>query len=552
MKIHHYCLLILTSLINAQNSKQVDFKLYQRNLIGFYFAKDFSSKQILDDIAIVENSLKTVEGFGGRKLQEAIKVYIYKSVEQKVLTTKNSNRTHFDLGSKIIYTSSNSYSFLKEDDGYKILLIKLLLGNSKYRFLEEGLATYLTPHWQGRGYQYWLTKFARAAYPISTSDLFNSKTYLEHSPYIRKTYAAFYVAQLLKKYGKAKFLNYYLNGSIPQIDFSVLKQSEVEPTLSKQKLPFLKGFNFAHEGYGVYNGYLGHLIMPALKELKSTKANTVAIVPYTYMPNPAQPYGLNIPKRIGSETDESIIHSLVKAKFLSLKTLLKPQIWLSGSWPGEINMTNEADWELFLSKYERWILHYAFLAARYDVDLLSLGVEMHKVTAQHPSFWRDLATKVRFIYSGKITYSANWYREFEEVQFWDVLDYASINCYYPLSQDDEPSKTDLKQRFEAVFDKIDQVAKRYHKPLLFTEIGFRSSSKPWKSPHSSPQGNAYRPDQQALCYEAICEVLKTKDYGGIYWWKWPSFLEYARRRPLSFTPYGKPAASVIEDYFKTP
>lgn len=550
MKLFKYLLLILVSFISAQDFKQVNFELYKRGLISFYFPKNFDSEQVLKDIATFESNLEKLEKFSGRTLQESIEVYIFKSIESKTLSTKNANRTHFNLSSKTIYASSNGYSFLEEDDGYKTLLLKLLLGNSKYLFLEEGLATYLTPKWQGRGYRYWFDKFVGAAYPISRADLFNSQIYAQHSTYIRKTYAAFYVARLLQVHGKTKFLKYYTSSQIPSIAFSFQKQpSPRRPKVSKN-LPFLKGFNFAHEGYSVYNGYLGHLIIPALKHLKSLNINTVAIVPYTYMPNPAQPRGLNIPKRIGSETDESIIHSLVKAKFLGLLTLLKPQIWLSGSWSGEINMTNEKDWKLFLDKYERWILHYAFLAARYDVDLLSLGVEMHRVTQQYPAFWRQLAAKVRQIYDGKITYSANWYQEFEGIRFWEALDYISINCYYPLSQDNQPTKADLKHTFETVFNKLDQVSKQYRKPLLFTEMGFRSSAMPWKAPHSSPQTNTYRPDHQALCYEAICEVLKTKTYAGVYWWKWPSFLNYAHYRPLSFTPYGKPAEAIIRNYFK--
>ena len=550
MKVHYYCLLILVSLIKAQDFKQTTFQLHKRGLINFYFPKNFASEQISKDIATFESSLETIEKFSGRKLQKSIKVYIFESVERKTLRTKSSRRSHFDLSYRIIWTSSNNYNFLEEDESYKTLLIKLLLGDSKYVFLEEGLATYLTPKWQGRGYKYWLDKFTRAAYPISSADLFNAKTYAQHSPYVRKTYAAFYVAQLLKRDGKIRFLDYYTNGQIPQVKFSLQKTPESVSPKSSKKLPFLKGFNFAHEGYSVYNGYLGHLILPALKELKALNTNTIAVVPYTYMPNPSQPRGLNIPTRIGSETDESIIHSLVKAKFLGLFTLLKPQIWLSGSWPGEINMTTETDWKLFFAKYERWILHYAFLAARYNVDLLSLGVEMHKVTEQYPAFWRQLAAKVRVIYGGKITYSANWYQEFEGVRFWDALDYISINCYYPLSKEDQPTKADLKERFETVFNKLDQIAKQHNKPLLFTEIGFRSSEMPWKSPHSSPQISTFSAAHQALCYEAVCEVLKTKSYAGIYWWKWPSFLDYARRRPLSFTPYGKPAATIVENYFR--
>ena len=550
-----YLLLIVASLtINAQSFDKLEFELHNRGLINFYFSKQIDKHQILKDINSFQKSLKNLELFTGHKLQESIRVYIFKSVERKTLNTKNINRSHFNLDSKVIYTSSNEYSFLEHDASSKILILRLLIGTPRYVFLEEGLVTYLTPQWEGKGYRYWVAKFVRACYPISESDCFDAKTYLKHSPYIRKAFAALYVAQLLQRYRKADFLRFYRSSTIPRLKFSsssFLDSNSLESQSKRAKpLPFLKGFNFAHEGYSVYNGYLGHLIIPALKALQTLHVNTVAIVPYTYMPSPFKSQGLNIPKRLGSETDETVIYSLHRSKLLGFMTLLKPQIWLSGSWTGEIAMTNNHDWQIFLDKYERWILHYAFLAARYKVDVFSLGVEMTKVSMAYPAFWTKLAAKVRFIYDGKITYSANWYQEFEAIKFWQDLDYVSINAYYPLSQDNNPTKLDLKQAFETIFTKLDQVAKRHQKPLLFTEIGFRSSEAPWKSPHSSPQSSNYRPDHQVLCYEVVCEVLKNKTYAGIYWWKWPSFLDYAQQHPLSFTPCGKEAENIIKNYFK--
>ncbi len=544
---------------NLKIEQKIDFDKLIYRFEGYFENKEIERIKTFFEKSLI-NTIDFIQNFTQKKIEQNLTIVIYESIEKKTLKTKNPQSNHFDFKTKTFYTTSNAYTLLKEEEGIQSLFLKLLLEKPYYKSFEEGLATYLTPNWQAEGFYFWAKQFIEADYPFSFKILLNDALYLAHSDYIRKSYAALWVAYLIEQYGKTTFLTYYSQNQPFEefFDFkyilknyrSAKNQNHINKNLIK-KLPFLKGFNFAHEGYQVYNGYMGHLILPSLDRLKNLNVNTIAIVPYTYMANPEKPTPLKIPKEPGAENDQSVLFTNFMAKEKGFITMLKPQIWLRNSWPGDIEMKSSEDWKTFFDYYRRWILHYAFISQKHEIDLFCIGVEMTKVAVEHPDFWRKLIKDVQKIYKGKITYAANWYKAFEYVEFWNMLDYVSINFYFPLSQEANPTKTTLKKNFIKYYANLQIIAQRYKKPLLFTEIGFRSSETPWINPHAVPKNGLYSPDNQSLCYETVLEVLQEQNnYAGIYWWKWPSYLEYSQHRLLSFTPCQKPAEKIISEAFK--
>ncbi|MCO6480220.1 MAG: hypothetical protein J5I94_26510, partial [Phaeodactylibacter sp.] len=317
-------------------------------------------------------------------------------------------------------------------------------------------------------------------------------------------------------------------------------------------LPYLKGFNFAHEGYAIYNGYGSGLAAEALRKMQELGVNAVAIVPYSYMRNPQAPTPLPFMTRAGAETDEGVARDAFLARQLGMKTVLKPQIWLGGgSWPGDVEMQSEEGWKQFFDYYYRWMRHYALLAEMNEMDMLCIGVEFAKATLQREQDWRALIGRLRGIYSGPITYSANWGKEFENFPFWDALDYIGLNCYYPLSPDENPGDAELSAAFHRVLHLAERVSKRYRKPLLFTEIGFTSTPTPWISPHKDGDGSPYQGQAQQRCYRIVLEKLQaeTEWCRGILWWKYPSYLGDGGPGHTGFTPNGKPAEAMVREWF---
>ena len=78
--------------------------------------------------------------------------------------------------------------------------------------------------------------------------------------------------------------------------------------------------------------------------------------------------------------------------------------------------------------------HHAELAARIQADIFCVGTELSKLSV-YDAEWRRIIRDVRKIYKGPLTYAAVQGPEFENLRFWDALDYIGLNNYYPLPDD---------------------------------------------------------------------------------------------------------------------
>jgi hypothetical protein len=194
--------------------------------------------------------------------------------------------------------------------------------------------------------------------------------------------------------------------------------------------------------------------------------------------------------------------------------------------------------------------HYALLAEMYDIDILCVGVEMSKTTQSQEGRWRDLIRALRTVYRGRMTYAANWGTEFESISIWADLDYIGMNCYYPLSDSKDASDADLAQGIDAALSRLDDVGARFGKPVIITEVGFTSMEAPWVAPYERRRNAPADVEAQARCYELFFQGLTGREHcAGVYWWKWPSFLEYGGPRHTGFTPNGKPAEEVVRRWY---
>ncbi|NJC25020.1 glycoside hydrolase family 113 [Neolewinella antarctica] len=329
------------------------------------------------------------------------------------------------------------------------------------------------------------------------------------------------------------------------------------PALVRRPLPSgkLAGMTFAHEGYRVHNGYGGGKVGASLDSLVTGSVSAVAVVPYTFQRAAGQPKPFFIPANAGSENDAATTHSIRQARRRGLYVLLKPQIWVGGdSWPGDIDFTEERDWADWFDYYEYWILHYALLAEREKVEGLCLGTELVEATLKHPDRWRAIIAKVRKVYSGHLTYAANWGEEFERLTFWDDLDVIGLNSYYPLSKLANPSDEQLRAGARQWLDVATTIAKKHQKPLWLTEVGFRSVTSAWVNPHAEAADRPASAATQLRCYQALLtEVRATPELTGMFVWKWPSYLGYEGGRNTSatgFTPGGKPAFDELGRFYK--
>ncbi len=510
---------------------------------------------------LMEASIKRMETFfDNSQALSKVEVHLYKSAEEKGLLLGNTQQAHVDFDNRtshFIYNDKYANNFLQAEN---VLFLRDLIGETNLTWLEQGLSIFFTKHWQREGYQYWAARLTESQNALPLAHFFDIDIMDYESPIIKDCMSAALVSFLIEQWGQETFISKYPNWNPSNRELEKMEMAwqaylqklvqQYPKNVRKQKAsPYLKGFNFAHEGYSIYNGYLSNLATKSLEKQASMGANAIAIVPYTGMRDPKKPVPLRISRHAGSENIQGIIHSAYEAKQLGMSSMLKPQIWLRGSWPGDIKMDTQAEWDTFFEYYHRWIRHFALIAEIHEIEMFCIGVEFSHATLAQEEKWRDIFKSIRGLYQGKLTYAANWGYEFEQVQFWDELDFIGLNCYYPLSKSDKPSNRDLKENFDRIKDKIRKVSVEHNKPIVFTEIGFRSEEMPWKNPHAE-EDRAFSAEDQARCYEVIFEGIQDESWcKGILWWKFPSYLDYRGIENNSFTPNNKKAEKIVRKWF---
>ena len=492
-----------------------------------------------------------------------INYHFYPSVENKGLQKSNMNEASTDMETNSIEVVMNDNFKGSYQHPENKLLFRSTLGKPYLLALEEGLSIHFTEKWQNKGYNFWTKKLFLSDNLPPLKELISNEWFEKESHLVMGAMAGTFVDFLIDKFGKNGFLDHYniweykdfetLENEWNTYLASKFKEDDKRALAPKiTKMSYLKGFNFAHEGYRVYNGYGSQLAKESLQRLSDIGTNAIALVPYSFMRNPNKPSYIPVHYGAGGENDQAVLFSHFEAKKMRMHTMLKPQIWLGRSWPGEVEMKNEKDWTAFFDYYYRWVRHYALLAEINGVGSYCIGVEFAKATLAKEQEWRSLIKKLRGIYSGPLTYAANWGEEFEQLKFWDELDFIGLNCYYPLSKNDKPSKRELSKSFNQVMDKIELVCKKYNKPLIFTEIGFRSVEGTWKNPHEEANGRSFNDAHQNLCYEVVLEGIQNKKWcNGILWWKWPSYISYRGQQNTGFSPNLKQTENIINKYFKT-
>lgn len=288
----------------------------------------------------------------------------------------------------------------------------------------------------------------------------------------------------------------------------------------------------------------------SLEKLVSIGAEYIALCPTFYQ----ERHDSTVIKRTDqTPSDKSLFHAIKKAHELGLKIMLKPHLDLIDNydgtyWRADIGFFNEQDWQKWFREYEKFITHYADMAERLGVEIFCVGTEL-SFAAQRASDWQNLIDEIRKIYCGKLTYAANW-DDFKNVKFWKNLDYAGIDAYFPLTYKISPSVEDLKIGWEKWKQEIAEWHTLINKPVIFTEIGYASSSSaphsPWKSGET---GNADM-GTQAKCYKAFFETIWNEPWlRGVYWWKWDAFTQAGGKNNRHFTPQNKPAQNIIKENY---
>src|SRR5580658_2063701 len=356
-----------------------------------------------------------------------------------------------------------------------------------------------------------------------------------------------------------------------------------KPALAQINSLSFKGFNYV----SYYNG--GYANADSLPALAGTGTNAVAL---------AFEYGIDVNNSAVyadanyTESQSVIAATIAEANSRGMSVMVRPLLdfldptkigsYSVGDWRSTYNPTNVA---AFFASYKTMIVSVAQMAQANGATGLSIGVELDQLTGPaYLSYWTDIITSVRAVFSGKLTYSSDWDDNISpwqgqhgltagtgnlttQVSFWSQLDDLGIDCYAPLSDAANPTLANLIAGWastpsdptslsvtgnQSLISYFGSVATQAGKPLLFTEIGYESANDAAKQP-SGTSTNVYDPALQASLYSAFFEAWQQNGNNalvGVYFWNWdPNASEVGPGNGPNFSPQGQPAQTVVTANF---
>jgi hypothetical protein len=226
--------------------------------------------------------------------------------------------------------------------------------------------------------------------------------------------------------------------------------------------------------------------------------------------------------------------------------MLKPHVDVADdSWRGHITPENTAAW---FRAYTDFIIHYAKIADAYGVEMLAIGTELKSVSGNdYRSEWDYVISRIREVYSGILTYAANW-DNYSNVCFWDRLDLLGIDAYVPVSSERNPSLEELVSGWSRWVEEVSTFQKSVRKDVIFTEIGYRSTDYAARDPWDYHEQRPINQALQARCYQAVMEAFREKSwFKGVFFWNWLPRKDAGGKFNTDFTPQHKLAEDIFRE-----
>ncbi|MEL6675366.1 MAG: hypothetical protein AAFR61_24365, partial [Bacteroidota bacterium] len=211
-----------------------------------------------------------------------------------------------------------------------------------------------------------------------------------------------------------------------------------------------------------------------MQAVKEANANWISVMPYAYGRKNSPEIRHNTAWQWWGEKTVGTIQTIKYAQEKKLKVMMKPHVWVQGDgWCGEFKLHNEEDWQAWEKAYEAYILPLAREAEKLGVEAFCIGTEYRLAVRERKAYWRSLIAKIRKVYSGQLTYAANW-DNYQRVAFWDALDFIGIDAYWPLMDKKNASEEALEKAWQPIYQELRTYSKKQGKQIVFTEYGYRS------------------------------------------------------------------------------
>ncbi|MGD0093195.1 MAG: hypothetical protein ABSE73_25050 [Planctomycetota bacterium] len=302
--------------------------------------------------------------------------------------------------------------------------------------------------------------------------------------------------------------------------------------------------------------YLFEDIVDPIRSMAANGFNTGEIVPTEYMPAPNAV--VIQPDPLKTHSAEEIVATIKAMKAARLKVILKPHVDVAdGSWRGQIRPVDTAAW---FAAYSAFIVRYAALAQAQHADLFVIGTEFSSLGGwDNRAAWEQVVAGIRQVYSGKLTYAANWDASgTDQTCLWDLVDVIGLDAYFPLSGLQAPALADLVAGWNGAnpqsrdwASEIAALQQATGKDILFTECGYRSTDYPARAPSEYVETRPVNLDAQANCYKAVARVFKGVPWfrGCLFWNRLP-LKDYGGAFNGDFSSQHKPADECFKPAFR--
>ena len=281
-----------------------------------------------------------------------------------------------------------------------------------------------------------------------------------------------------------------------------------------------------------------------LHEVRAMGANAVLFPVLTYVDTVT---GSTVYRLADHTVPDAVVRRAINdAHALGLQVALMPIVRIEHrvdrEWRGQLV---PEDRDAFFDSYRNMVVHYAKLAAAEQVDLFLMGSEM--ATLEDAPHWFPLIARLREIYSGRLSYSANW-DHYDSVPFWDQLDALALTGYYELSRTTDPTQELLDGSWRWIRNRLLAWRERHpEQRIIFTEVGYHSQDGTAMTPWDYTMEQPVDLEEQRMCYAAFVNAWRDEPaLGGVFFWEWSGA---GGPTDGHYTPRGKPAAAVLREFF---
>jgi hypothetical protein len=287
----------------------------------------------------------------------------------------------------------------------------------------------------------------------------------------------------------------------------------------------------------------------SMDEIAAAGCDTVSLVLDTRQEN-AESSHIYLDMRM-TPTPAQLAELIQHAKTKGLRVILMPVVLLDdpkgNDWRGVIR---PASWKEWFDNYTSVLIHFAWIAEQNHADVLSVGSELVS-SEREKTEWSRCIAKVREVFHGQLTYSANW-DHYTGIPFWKQLDYIGMNSYYKLGDDRNVKVEEIVSRWKDIQKDLLAFQRKIGKPILFLEIGWCSlanaADEPWDYTQESLDAD---PELQKKLYEGFFQAwYKEPGLGGFVVWEWTPGDPPPGDK--GYTPEGKPAEQVLRDWLAKP